>query len=92
MIQLVETRRAMEEMIYFKQLTYIALVFLHISYVDTLFSMIDRFDIDSRGFVVYLLSAIPLLVIVLLSSRFSFALDLGVKRVESRVLRWFSGA
>lgn len=92
MIQLVETRRAMEEMIYVKHLTYIALVFLPLSYVATLFSMSERFAVDSGGFVIYLLSAVSLLVVVLLISRFSFVLDLGMKRVESQVSRWFSGA
>ena len=72
MIQLVDSRRSMKEAIYVKRLTYIALIFLPLSYVATLFSMSDDFAIGSTGFKIYLVTAIPLLFLVLAISSLPF--------------------
>jgi len=60
MIQLMESRRAMEETVYVKRLTHIALFFLPLSFVASLFSMNEGFAINTSGFKVYLATALPL--------------------------------
>lgn len=74
MIQLIDSRRSMKETIYVKRLTYIALVFLPLSYVAALFSMSEKFAIGSSGFKIYLATAIPLLLLVLATSNFPLRL------------------
>ncbi|KAH6666093.1 hypothetical protein B0J14DRAFT_605292 [Halenospora varia] len=67
-IQLIDSCRAMTETVYVKRLTYIALVFLPLSYVASVFSMNDDFAINSRRFWIYLITAFPLLALVLILS------------------------
>jgi hypothetical protein len=70
-IQLIDSRRAMVETIYVKRLTYIALVFLPLSYVADMLSMNDDFAINSKRFWIYLITALPLLALVLILSSIS---------------------
>lgn len=67
-IQLLDLRRSTVETIYVKRLTYIALVFLPLSFVATLFSMSEPFSITDSGFWIYIVTAIPLLLLVLAAS------------------------
>ena len=66
MMQLVDTRRSTEVTEYVKRLSYIAIIFLPLSYPAALFSMSPDFEISGRLFWVYPLTAVPLLVLVLL--------------------------
>jgi Mg2+ and Co2+ transporter CorA len=68
MIQLMDSRRATVEAVYVKRLTYIALFFLPLSFVASLFSMSESFAVNTSGFKTYLATAFPLLVLVLLIS------------------------
>jgi Mg2+ and Co2+ transporter CorA len=72
MVQLMESRRAIEETVYVKRLTHIALFFLPLSFVSCLLSMNEGFAINTStsGFKVYLVTALPLLVVVLTVSNF----------------------
>ncbi|KAI0380703.1 hypothetical protein F5Y04DRAFT_96510 [Hypomontagnella monticulosa] len=67
-IQLLDSRRSTVEAIYVKRLTYIALIFLPLSFVATLFSMSDFFSIDGDHFWIYIATAVPLLLLVLVIS------------------------
>ncbi|KAF2123800.1 hypothetical protein P153DRAFT_401698 [Dothidotthia symphoricarpi CBS 119687] len=78
MVQLMDSRRAMEETIYVKRLTYVALIFLPLSFVASLFSMNEDFAVNSSGFKVYLATALPLLPLVLL----------GINVPQSRLWYW----
>ena len=71
-IQLIDSRQSMKETTYVKRLTYIALVFLPLSYVASLFSMSEAFAVNTSGFKIYLATAAPLLILVLLISSLSF--------------------
>jgi len=66
MIQLMDARRSMEVAVYVKRLSYIAIVFLPLSYPAALFSMSPNFEISGPLFWIYPLAAISLLVLVLL--------------------------
>jgi len=68
-IQLIDSRRATKETVYVKRLTYIALVFLPLSYVASMFSMNDSFAINSSRFWIYPITAFPLLTLVLILSK-----------------------
>ncbi|KAK6958361.1 hypothetical protein Daesc_001160 [Daldinia eschscholtzii] len=61
-IQLLDSRRSVVEAIYVKRLTYIAIVFLPLSFVATLFSMSDNFSIAGTGVWIYVATAVPLLL------------------------------
>ena len=65
MAQLFDTRRSMAEASHVKQLTYVALVFIPLSYVSSLFSMSDKVAPWSAEFWLYFAVAVPLLLIVL---------------------------
>ncbi|KAI8963281.1 hypothetical protein F5Y11DRAFT_356384 [Daldinia sp. FL1419] len=67
-IQLLDSRRSVVEAIYVKRLTYIAIVFLPLSFVATLFSMSDNFSIAGTGVWIYVATAVPLLLLVLVVS------------------------
>ncbi|OTB15890.1 hypothetical protein K445DRAFT_366502 [Daldinia sp. EC12] len=67
-IQLLDSRRSVVEAIYVKRLTYIAIVFLPLSFVATLFSMSDNFSIAGTGVWIYVATAVPLLLVVLVVS------------------------
>ncbi|OTA91094.1 hypothetical protein M434DRAFT_33012 [Hypoxylon sp. CO27-5] len=64
-IQLLDSRRSTIEAIYIKRLTYIALIFMPLSFVATLFSMSEPFSIAGNGFLIYIAAAFPLLLVVL---------------------------
>jgi len=53
-------------------LTYLALVFLPLSYGASIFSMNDDFVVNSSRFWIYLVTALPLLILVLILSSVSF--------------------
>ncbi|CAG5145434.1 uncharacterized protein ALTATR162_LOCUS1710 [Alternaria atra] len=89
MVQLMDSRRGMEETVYVKQLTHIALFFLPLSFVASLFSMNEGFAINSSGFKIYLAAALPLLALVLLASYLpkwvsSHSISMRSQGVESR--------
>ena len=65
MVQLVDARRSMEEASHIKQLTYLALVFIPLSFVASLFSMSERVSPWSGGFWLYFAVAVPLLLFVM---------------------------
>lgn len=60
-IQLVDSQRVAQEARHVKQLTYLALVFLPLSYIATLFSMSDSFAAEGPAFWKYWAVALPLL-------------------------------
>ncbi|KAI8966027.1 hypothetical protein F5Y11DRAFT_236645 [Daldinia sp. FL1419] len=70
MVQLVDMRRSVEEASHVKQLTYLALVFVPLSFVTGLFSMSEHVSPGSSGFWLYFVVAIPLLFLVLGASCF----------------------
>jgi hypothetical protein len=72
-IQLIDSRRAITETLYLKRLTYIALIFLPLSCVSSVFSMSEDFAINSSRFWIYLVTAIPVLAVVLISCNVSFS-------------------
>ncbi|KAI9658983.1 MAG: hypothetical protein M1821_001943 [Bathelium mastoideum] len=82
MIQLVDARRAIEETRYIKRLSYITLIFLPLTYVATLFSMSEPFALNDSGAWIYIATALPLLLMVLIFSSVSFQLEAIVKRVK----------
>lgn len=68
MVQLFDSRRSILEAINVRRLTYIALIFVPLSWVASLFSMSDAYSPGHRNFWVYFATALPLVVIVLLLS------------------------
>ncbi|KAI1202961.1 hypothetical protein F5X97DRAFT_319116 [Nemania serpens] len=70
-IQLTDSRRALCEAIYIKRLTYIALIFLPLSFVSSVLSISEQFAVNSGRFWIYLSTAILLLIIVLAISHFA---------------------
>ncbi|KAF3056323.1 hypothetical protein GL218_06756 [Daldinia childiae] len=65
MVQLVDMRRSMDEASHVKQLTYLALVFVPLSFVTGIFSMSESVFPGSSGFWLYFAVAVPLLLLVL---------------------------
>lgn len=65
MAQLINTRQSMMEASHVKQLTYVALVFIPLSFVSSLFSMSDKVAPWGPDFWLYFTVAIPLLAVVL---------------------------
>ncbi|KAI1804024.1 hypothetical protein F4811DRAFT_553199 [Daldinia bambusicola] len=65
MVQLADMRRSMKEASHVKQLTYLALVFVPLSFVTGLFSMSEGVAPGSGGFWLYFAVAVPLLLLVL---------------------------
>lgn len=63
-IQLADLRRALCEAIYIKRLTYIALVFLPLSFVSSVLSINEQFAVNSGKVWIYLSTAIPLLIVM----------------------------
>lgn len=76
MVQLLDSRRSILEATNVRRLTYIALVFVPLSWVASLFSMSDDFSPGHEQFWVYFATALPLLVLVLLLSAFQPAMKL----------------
>lgn len=68
MVQLLDSRRSMREAANVSRLTFIALVFVPLSWVASLFSMSDSFSPGHENFWVYFVTALPVLFLVLLLS------------------------
>ncbi|KAH7324861.1 hypothetical protein B0I35DRAFT_171114 [Stachybotrys elegans] len=69
MVQLLDSRRSMVEAANISRLTFIALVFVPLSWVASLFSMSDGYSPGDKYFWVYFVTAMPtLLVVVFLSA------------------------
>ncbi|KAH7156085.1 hypothetical protein EDB81DRAFT_880418 [Dactylonectria macrodidyma] len=68
MVQLFDSRRSILEAVNVRRLTYIALVFVPLSWVASLFSMSEGYVPGNRNFWVYFATALPLVVVVLLVS------------------------
>ena len=64
-VQLLDARRSIAEAVNVRRLTYIALVFVPLSWVATLFSMAEKYAPGSGDFWVYFATALPLLLLVL---------------------------
>ncbi|KLU92789.1 hypothetical protein MAPG_11774 [Magnaporthiopsis poae ATCC 64411] len=72
MVQLLDSRQSITQSADTMRLTYIALVFVPLSWVAGLFSMSERYSPGGNGdFWVYWATALPLLLVVLLLSAFS---------------------
>ncbi|KAL8366640.1 hypothetical protein RB595_010481 [Gaeumannomyces hyphopodioides] len=72
MVQLLDSRQSIAQSASAMRLTYIALVFVPMSWVAGLFSMPERYSPGGNGeFWVYWATALPLLLVVLLLSAFS---------------------
>ncbi|KAK4233549.1 zinc transport protein ZntB [Achaetomium macrosporum] len=68
MVQLHDSQHAMLETANVSRLTFIALVFVPLSWVASLFSMSDHYSPGGERFWVYFATALPVLVVVLLLS------------------------
>ncbi|RSL62886.1 hypothetical protein CEP54_005487 [Fusarium duplospermum] len=68
MVQLLDSRRSMLEAVNMRRLTYIAMVFIPLAWVASLFSMSDAYTPGNESFWVYVTTALPLLGIVLITS------------------------
>lgn len=72
MLQLTDTRRSLIESTHLKQLTYLALFFIPLSFVASLFSMSEKVNPLGEKFWLYWVVAVPLLGLVI---TFSFLLS-----------------
>lgn len=70
-IQLIESRRALWETANVTRLTILALVFIPLSYVATVFSIAEKFGPGGPKFWVYFAVAVPITLLVLLLARVS---------------------
>ncbi|KAM7210042.1 hypothetical protein V8F06_014574 [Rhypophila decipiens] len=68
MVQLLDSRRSMLEAANVSRLTFIAVVFVPLSWVASLFSMSENYSPGQRNFWVYFATALPVLLLVLLLS------------------------
>ncbi|KAH6963268.1 hypothetical protein DER45DRAFT_582771 [Fusarium avenaceum] len=68
MVQILDSRRSITEALHIKRLTYVALVFIPLSWVASLFSMGEGFLPGQQFFWVYFSIGVPLVVLVLLLS------------------------
>jgi Mg2+ and Co2+ transporter CorA len=75
MIQILDSKRSVREAINAKSLTYIALVFVSLSWVVSLFSMGGEFLPGKGLFRVCFAVGLPLFVVVLLVSIFPFEIN-----------------
>ncbi|KAH9907264.1 hypothetical protein F4778DRAFT_721213, partial [Xylariomycetidae sp. FL2044] len=67
MVQISDARRSIKENLNIKRLTLIAMVFIPLSYVATLFSMGDKYAPGQDGFWLYFAVSIPTLLLVFLA-------------------------
>lgn len=74
MVQLLDSRRSMIQAVNVTRLTYIALVFVPLSWVTGLFGMSDKYAPGQEQFWLYWVTALPLLLLVLLASAFPSAI------------------
>jgi Mg2+ and Co2+ transporter CorA len=72
MIQLLDARRSISEATDIKRVTYIALVFVPLSWVAGLFSMTDEYSPGGSRFWMYFVVSLPLVALVLSLSALSF--------------------
>jgi hypothetical protein len=75
MIQILDSRRSIEEAVNVRQLTYIALVFIPLSYSASIFSMVDNYAPGKEKFWVYFATAMPLTLLILAASILSTQLQ-----------------
>ncbi|KAM0426010.1 hypothetical protein ACHAPT_008639 [Fusarium lateritium] len=68
MVQLVDSRLSIQEAVSVRGLTYIALLFIPLSWVASLFSMDERYLPGNELFWVYFATGLPLVILVLLLS------------------------
>lgn len=68
MVQILDSRRSITEALHIKRLTYVALVFIPLSWVASLFSMGEGFLPGQEFFWVYFSISVPLVLLVLLLS------------------------
>jgi CorA-like Mg2+ transporter protein len=69
LVQILDSRRSFDETTHISRLTYLALVFVPLTYISSLFGMEGRFAPGQRGFWWYFVAAIPVLVLVFLIAR-----------------------
>jgi len=91
MVQLLDSRGSMLEAINVRRLTYIALVFVPLSWVASLFSMSDNYSPGHEQFWVYFATALPLLLLVLLLSAFQCDRSTGKLKMLENLWRWQTG-
>jgi hypothetical protein len=92
MVQLFDARRSMLEAANVSWLTYIALVFVPLSWVASLFSMSDDYSPGHEYFWVYFATALPVLLLVLLLSALHQWDQLAGSRKRLReFLKWQAG-
>jgi Mg2+ and Co2+ transporter CorA len=80
MARLSDTRRSMAESAQVKQITYVALVFIPLSYVSSLFNMSEKVAPWSTQFWIYFAVALPLLIIVFALGWWGLPFDFSVRR------------
>ncbi|KAK4641509.1 hypothetical protein QC761_501220 [Podospora bellae-mahoneyi] len=68
MVQLFDSRRSIQEAANVSRLTFIALVFVPLSWVASLFSMSEDYSPGHKSFWVYFATALPVMILVLLLS------------------------
>lgn len=64
LVQLQDTRRSISQAQDVRHLTYIALIFIPLSYIASLFSMAEQFGPGSEGFWIYWASSLPVAVAI----------------------------
>jgi len=75
MIQILDSRRSIEEAINVRHLTYIAMVFIPLSYAASIFSMGDDYGPGKEKFWIYFATAMPLTLLVFAASKLSTQLQ-----------------
>lgn len=69
LIQIIDTQRSLKETANISKLTYLALVFVPLTFVASLFSMNDKIALEARFLWLYFAIAIPLCMLVFLIAR-----------------------
>ena len=82
-LQIADSRRAIREAIYVKNLTYVALIFLPLGFVSSLLSIDGDFAMNKERCWVYFVVSLPLLALVLALSHYAPSGALVLKRVLS---------
>jgi Mg2+ and Co2+ transporter CorA len=80
MAQLADNRKSMVEAGRIMQLTYIAVVFVPLSFVAAIFSMAEEYIPGKPGFRIYLVSALLLMLLVL-------AVSILLGRIKTAILK-----
>jgi CorA-like Mg2+ transporter protein len=87
MVQLMDARRSVVEAMSVRHLTYIALIFIPLAFVASLFSMTGDYAPGKSRFWIYWVTALPLLLLVLSLCRLPLNLEAGVKTAMVRIKR-----